>query len=60
MIFSVLQEVFKDEENDWIGYYIYELDFGEKWHEGKVTDKDGIDIPLKNAESLYDILIEKL
>lgn len=58
VIFSVLQEVFKDEANDWIGYYFYELDFGKKWCEGNVTDKEGNDIPLKTAENLYDILIE--
>lgn len=58
LIFKILQEVFKDKKNDWLGYYIYDLNFGKNWVEGKVTDKDGTDIPLETAENLYDILIK--
>ena len=58
LVFKLLQEIFKDKENDWIGYYLYELDFGTKWCKGKVTDENGNDIPLKTAEDLYDILIK--
>ena len=58
LIFKILQEVFKDKKNDWLGYYIYDLNFGKNWEEGKVTDREGNDIPLKTAENLYDILME--
>ena len=60
LIFKILQEAFKDKKNDWLGYYIYDLNFGKNWEEGKVTDKEGNDIPLKTAEDLYNILIENL
>ena len=60
LVFKILQEVFKDKENDWTGYYLYELDFGKKWCEGKITDKEGNDIPLKTAEDLYNILIDNM
>ena len=49
--------------SDWIYYFIFELDFGEKWKEGCVTETkivDGkeveIDIPLGTPENLYDML----
>ncbi len=58
LIVKILQEVFKDKKNDWLGYYIYELNFGKNWVEGKVTDREGNDIPLKTAENLYDILMD--
>jgi len=43
--------------SDDLGYFVYELEFGEKWKEGVVTDVDGNDIPLKNSSDLYDLLI---
>ena len=44
---------------DDFGYFIYELEFGSKWHEGMVLDKNGNDIPLKDASDLYDLLLSK-
>ena len=58
LVVKILEKTFKDEDIGWIEYYLYELDFGEEWCEGKVTDKNGNDIPLKTAENLYDILIK--
>jgi hypothetical protein len=53
-----LVELLEYEMNDWgrwINYFIYELDFGKKWKPGTITE-NGKDIPLRNAEELYDIL----
>ena len=54
-----LNDIFDDNEVDDIGYFIYELEFGSKWHEGMVLDKNGNDIPLKDASDLYDLLLSK-
>ena len=43
---------------DDINYYMWELDFGRKWKTGMVTI-DGIDIPLRSSEDLWNILNEK-
>lgn len=39
-----------------IDYYMYELDFGKKWKPGCLTIDDK-DIPLRNSEDLWNILI---
>lgn len=55
LIVLILQTAMND-ENDWINYYIYELDFGKSYKKGSITDVDGTDIPLRNAEDLYKLL----
>jgi hypothetical protein len=53
-----LVELLENNMNDseeWISYFLYELDFGKKWKPGTVTEGDK-DIPLRNAEDLYDLL----
>lgn len=47
-----------DDESDWIGYYIYELDFGKHWTEGCITEKDGEVVYLRDAGELYDFLLK--
>lgn len=54
---ELLNKIFNCELSDDLGYFVYELEFGEKWKEGVVTDVDGNDIPLKNSSDLYDLLI---
>jgi len=56
LIVEVLREALHDTENE-IEYFIYELDWGEKWKKGCVTDKDGNDIALKNLNDLYNFLV---
>lgn len=56
---NVLIEVFNDDPADIITYYIYELEFGEKWESGMITDNEQ-DIKLKTPEDLYDYLISGL
>ena len=55
----------EDIVSEWIYYFIFELDFGEKWETGcvsKIKIVDGkkveIDIPLGTPENLYDMLFK--
>ena len=58
MILSLLEDAMggDKEEADWIGYFIYELDWGAKWKTGMITEKDGTDIKLATLEYLYNRL----
>ena len=57
----LLHLIFKSEDTDeWISYFCYELDFGRKYKEGIVKDKDGADIKLQTAEDLYELLISNM
>lgn len=47
-----------NDEYDYIGYWVYELDYGSKWKKGTITTKEGKDIKLKTAEDLYDYIIK--
>jgi len=52
-IFQLITELMHD-RYDYIGYYIYDLDWGKSWKKGSVTDKSGKDIPLKTFKQLYN------
>lgn len=54
-IISLLQFIFDDKER-WISYWICELDFGSKYQDGMIQDKDGNNIQLKTVDDLYDLL----
>lgn len=57
---DIIIEAMNDTETDWINYYIYELDWGEKNDELKVYEEDGkTEIPLKTLDDLYNILTTK-
>lgn len=56
---GLLSYIFCDLEDDWIGYYCWELDMGKKWQPGTVTGKDGKDIPLGTVRDLYELLIDR-
>ncbi len=56
IITNMLKTLFGDKD-DWIGYFIYELDYGKKYKKGMVTDK-GKDIKLKSAGNLFDFLVD--
>lgn len=49
-----------DNDSSWIDYYIYELDYGRKYHEGTANRKDGSNIDLSSASKLYDFLLEDM
>lgn len=53
---DALKEEFND-KNDWISYFIYDLDFGDSYSEGDVTEKDGTIIDISTVEKLYDFLV---
>lgn len=47
--------IYGNDERDMtdIDYYMWELDFGEKWRPGCCTYNDGTDIPLRNSHELW-------
>lgn len=57
LITDILKDTFNDEA-DWIGYWIYELDYGKTYKKGCVKEK-GKEIPLKTVKDLYNLLTEK-
>lgn len=44
-----------NDENGWIEYFIYELEWGTKYHECSVTE-DGVPVPLATIDDLWNIL----
>ena len=57
-LLDLMTDIFEDKE-DWIGYYIFELNWGEEYEPGMVKDKDGNDVPLATLEDLYNILTKE-
>ena len=53
---ELLKRLMLDDE-DWIGYYIWEADWGETFD--CVWDRNDNEIPLKTLEDLYNIIVEK-
>jgi len=54
---SLLELVMGDDDS-WISYWIYDLNFGRKYLPGMVKFGDE-NIPLETVEDLYGLLIEK-
>ena len=49
-----------NDEYDYIGYYIFEIDWGKKWKPGTITENNGKkDIKLKTLEDLYNYITIK-
>jgi hypothetical protein len=42
-------------DDEWVGYFCWELDFGKKYHEGSVTKYD-VPIDISTPEKLYEML----
>lgn len=53
----LLKSVMHDKYDD-IEYFIYELNFGEKYEDGMIREKDGTLIDFSTAENVYDYLVE--
>lgn len=53
-ITKYLKAQFNDSD-DWISYWMWELDFGKKWRPGAVTF-NGIDVPLGTVDDLWNLL----
>jgi hypothetical protein len=58
IVVDLLRDAFNDNENDWLGYFIYELNWGNEYRPGTITDKGG-KIKLKTLDNLYNLLIGK-
>lgn len=46
------------DEDDWISYWLFELNCGKEYHDGCVTDADESIIKLATIEDLWNILIK--
>ena len=60
LVIEILENAMEDNENDWIGYWVLELDFGERYQEDCVTEADGAPIDISTADKLYDFLISNM
>ena len=49
-------ELAMNDQYNYISYWIYDLNCGKDSKKGKITDKDGKDIPMKTISHLYDII----
>lgn len=47
-------------DTDIISYWIYELDYGEKYTKGCIVDEELNEVDLSTAEKLYDYLIKEM
>lgn len=56
VVVYLLEKMF---DTDMISYFIYELDYGEKYKAGCVLDENMNEIDLSTAEKLYDYLIKE-
>lgn len=56
-VVELLKVMFNDKD-DWISYWIYELEFGRKADKYTVADENGNNIPLKTIEDLWNLLLE--
>ena len=45
-----------NDKSEWISYWVYELDCGQKYEVGMVTDENGKEIKLKTIEDLWKVL----
>jgi len=54
LIIDCLKELMGD-ENDWIGYWLYELNYGKEVKKDSVSIK-GKNIPIKTIKDLYNLL----
>jgi hypothetical protein len=48
-----------EDKNDWISYWIYDLECGKKAKNKSVTDKQGKNIPIKTISNLWEIINNK-
>lgn len=58
LVIELLQKIMND-QTEMIAYFVYELDFGRKYHPGYVTDENEDEVNLSTAENLYEYLASK-
>lgn len=54
-LFRILETENNDNDN-WIQYFCYELDFGKKYEEGSIVSENNENIDLSTIEKLYNFL----
>ena len=58
-VIKLLHNIFIEKDtNEWISYFCFEINFGRKYKEGLVLDKDGKNINLSTIDDLYNLLTE--
>lgn len=55
---DIISDMFHDGERDNIGFFVFELDWGEK--SGVVTSEKDEPVYLNTIEDLYNLLVKKL
>lgn len=58
-LLKVLKIMFND-ISEMIDYWVYDLDYGQKYEDGCITEANDTNIILKTAEDLYDYLIKEM
>lgn len=58
MLENLLKELVND-QYDYIGYYLWELNFGHDYEDGMITSETGENIRLSNPEELYNLIAEE-
>ena len=59
-VVNAIQLAMLDDENQYVNYYIHELDFGDKWKPGMVVDPEGNDVRLTCDEALWHLLVDNI
>lgn len=54
-----LLEIITEDNEEWIDYWVFELEFGKLASEMKCTDADGKPIPLRTIEDLWTVLVKE-
>lgn len=57
-LYNLLKDLTND-SSDIIGYWLWELEFGERYEEGCVTEEDGTPIPLKTLDDVWNYLVDE-
>lgn len=58
-VIDLLEFIFND-KNQWISYWVWELEFGKRYEDVDVEGSDGCIILLKTTEDLYDLLVRNM
>lgn len=59
LLINTLEKMYED-DNGWISYFCYELEFGRKYKPGMIKESNGDEIKLQTPEDLYNFLINEL
>ena len=48
-----------EDKDEWISYYLFELDCGKKYEDGMIKNADGSNIKLRTIQDLWNLLVEE-